>query len=134
MYGLGEDAGAIQLTADEMAPAVEDVHNAGRKVSIHAESALGVAAARRAGVDFVEHCNSLTPDLAAEMARRGVYKVTTLSFFYGVASQEPGPDVPAEYIRKARRVTAEAFEAQAGAPHRRVVRGGHRRRRALRSA
>lgn len=111
VYGLGEEAGAIQLTADEMAPAVQDVHNAGRKVSIHAESIAGVAAALRAGADFVEHCNAITPEIAMKMVDRGVYKVTTLSFFYGVASQEPGPTVPPDYVRKARRVTGEAFEA-----------------------
>ena len=111
VYGLGEEAGAIQLTADEMAPAVQDVHNSGRKVSIHAESVGGVAGALRAGADFVEHCNALTAEQAKEMAERGVYKVTTLSFFYGVASQEPSAAVPADYVRKARRVTGEAFES-----------------------
>lgn len=111
VYGQGEEAGAPQLTPEEMAPAVRDVHNSGRTVSIHAESAAGIAGALEAGADFIEHCNALTPELAARMAACGVYKVTTLSFFYGVASQEPGPAVPADYVRKARRVTHEAFES-----------------------
>jgi imidazolonepropionase-like amidohydrolase len=48
-------AGRPEMTEEEMAAICEEAHNAGILVAAHAQSAAGIAAALRAGVDTIEH-------------------------------------------------------------------------------
>jgi imidazolonepropionase-like amidohydrolase len=103
VYGLGHDEPwAPQLTVEEMLPAVEEAHKAGRVAAVHAEGEQGIVNAIEAGADTIEHCNQLTPETARLMAERGIFMVATLAWFFGVAEAEPSPIFHEEYIRKGR--------------------------------
>src|SRR5437879_8020379 len=75
-----------QLTVEEMRAAADEASKAGRVTAIHAEGEQGTANAIEAGADTIEHCNQLTPELAELMARRGIYMVPTLTWFFTVAA------------------------------------------------
>jgi imidazolonepropionase-like amidohydrolase len=108
VYGLRHDEPwSPQLELDELQAAVAEVHKAHRVAAIHAEGEQGIATAIEAGADTIEHGNQLTRELAEKMARRGIFLVPTLAWFFNVAEAEPGPAFDAEYVRKGR-VMAEA--------------------------
>ena len=103
VYGLRHDEPwSPQLTVEEMRAAADEAKKAGRVAAIHAEGGQGIANAIEAGADTIEHCNQLTPELAATMAARGIFMVPTLAWFFGVAESEPSPEFPEDYIRKGR--------------------------------
>ena len=54
-------AGRPEMTEEEMAAICEEAHNAGIRVAAHAQSAAGIRASLRAGVDTIEHGAQLTP-------------------------------------------------------------------------
>jgi imidazolonepropionase-like amidohydrolase len=68
-----------QATFDEMEAACQAAHNAGRRITAHAGSAVAIAEGVRAGLDCVEHGYFLDQRTVEEMAARSVYLVPTLS-------------------------------------------------------
>jgi imidazolonepropionase-like amidohydrolase len=56
-------AGRPEMTEEEMAAICEEAHNAGIPVAAHAQSAAGIRAALRAGVDTIEHGATMTPEI-----------------------------------------------------------------------
>lgn len=70
-----------ELSDEQMARAVEAAHRAGHKVMAHAEGAIGIKAAVRAGVDSIEHGTMLDEEGARMMAERGTWLVPTLYCF-----------------------------------------------------
>lgn len=70
-----------ELSDEQMARAVEVAHRAGHKVMAHAEGAVGIKAAVRAGVDSIEHGTMLDEEGARMMAERGTWLVPTLYCF-----------------------------------------------------
>jgi imidazolonepropionase-like amidohydrolase len=71
----GDEAGAQQLTLEEMRAIVEEAHKLGRKVAAHAHGASSIHDAILAGVDSVEH-GSLIDDEGIRLAReKGTYLV-----------------------------------------------------------
>ncbi|MHA6626272.1 amidohydrolase family protein [Pseudonocardia sichuanensis] len=56
-------AGRPEMTEEEMAAICEVAHNAGIPVAAHAQSAEGIRASLRAGVDTIEHGARLDPDV-----------------------------------------------------------------------
>jgi len=65
-------------TKEELDAVVSEAHAHGVKVAAHARSDSGVKIALASGVDSIEHGDSIRPEAAAEMARRGIYLVPTL--------------------------------------------------------
>ena len=65
-------------TKEEIAAVVSEAHARGVKVAAHARSDSGVRVAVEAGVDSIEHGDSIRPEMAKEMARRGIFLVPTL--------------------------------------------------------
>ena len=59
-----------ELSEEQMAEAVEVAHRAGKKVMAHAEGAVGIKAAVRAGVDSIEHGTMLDEEGARLMEQR----------------------------------------------------------------
>jgi imidazolonepropionase-like amidohydrolase len=59
-------------TKEEMAAVVDEAHAHRRPVAAHATSDTGVRMAVEAGVDSIEHGDSIRPEIAAEMARRKI--------------------------------------------------------------
>src|SRR5699024_7652367 len=57
--------GAPQIATDEMTAICEEDHNAGIRVAAHAQSAAGITAALRAGVDTIEHGAGMTTEMVA---------------------------------------------------------------------
>jgi imidazolonepropionase-like amidohydrolase len=65
-------------TKEEMAAVVDEAHARHRPVAAHATSDTGVRMAVEAGVDSIEHGDSIRPEIAAEMARRRIYLCPTI--------------------------------------------------------
>jgi len=74
-------------TKEEIEAVVSEAHAHRVKVAAHARSDSGVRIAVAAGVDSIEHGDSIRPDVAAEMARKGIALSPTLT----VAEYVAGP-------------------------------------------
>ncbi len=66
-------------TKEELAAVVSEAHGRGAKVAAHATSDTGTRMAVDAGVDSIEHGTSIRPELAREMARKGIFLSPTLT-------------------------------------------------------
>jgi imidazolonepropionase-like amidohydrolase len=91
-------------TKEELAAVVSEAHARGAKVAAHATSDTGARMAVEAGVDSIEHGTSIRPELAREMARKGIFLSPTLTVTAYVA--EPR-------AREGRAIWAEIPRAQA---------------------
>ncbi len=74
-------------TREEIEAVVSEAHAHRIKVSAHARSDSGVRIAIAAGVDSIEHGDSIRPEAAQEMARKGIFLSPTLT----VAAYVAGP-------------------------------------------
>jgi imidazolonepropionase-like amidohydrolase len=63
---------------DVLAAAIDAAHSAGARVTAHVFGTDALPGLIGAGIDCIEHGTGLTPDLIAEMARRGTALVPTL--------------------------------------------------------
>jgi imidazolonepropionase-like amidohydrolase len=70
-----------ELSEAQMAEAVVVAHRAGKKVMAHAEGAVGIKAAVRAGVDSIEHGTMLDEEGARLMEEHHTWLVPTLYCF-----------------------------------------------------
>jgi len=77
-----------EVTADEIAAAVDAAHAWGKKAGCHVMGSTAIARALDAGVDIIEHGHYLTPELADRMAAQGVSYTPTLSS-YDVQTMHP---------------------------------------------
>jgi imidazolonepropionase-like amidohydrolase len=91
-------------TKEELAAVVTEAHARGAKVAAHATSDTGARMAVEAGVDSIEHGTSIRPELAREMARKGIFLSPTLTVTAYVA--EPR-------AREGRAIWAEIPKSQA---------------------
>jgi imidazolonepropionase-like amidohydrolase len=76
-------------TPAELAAVVSEAHARGRKVAAHATSDTGTRLAVEAGVDSIEHGDSIRPEMAAEMARKGIALSPTQTVLYYFADLNP---------------------------------------------
>src|SRR5215471_10683486 len=74
-------------TKEEIEAVVSEAHAHRIKVVAHARSDSGVRIAIAAGVDSIEHGDSIRPEAAQEMARKGIFLCPTLT----VANYVAGP-------------------------------------------
>ena len=81
LYLDGPEPGVAPWTVDEIARVVEIAHGRGVRVTAHSGNLEGARVGIGAGVDALEHGFELDADLAAEMARRGTFLVSTLAIF-----------------------------------------------------
>ncbi len=101
------------FSEDELRSVVETAASAGRDVAAHASTAEGMMRAVRAGVRTIEHGDGGTPEVWAEMVRRGTWLCPTLAagdaiaHYGGWDGSEPAP---ARIVAK-RRQFAEALAA-----------------------
>jgi imidazolonepropionase-like amidohydrolase len=79
LYLDGPDVDTAPFTADEVGRAVQQANERGARVTAHATRLEGTRSAVHGGVFSVEHGVEIDADLAAEMARRDTYLVTTHS-------------------------------------------------------
>ncbi|HUG32728.1 MAG TPA: amidohydrolase family protein [Acidimicrobiia bacterium] len=85
-----ENPGPAQMTREEVAAVVEEVHRLGYRVAAHCEGLEGTRLAIEEGVDTIEHGFYLhqEPELLAQLAARGGVLVPTLSFLHDVAERK----------------------------------------------
>jgi len=79
LYMDGPDADASPWSATEVARVVDAAHARGIPVTAHSSRLNGAVEAVAGGVDSIEHGFDLDRDVAAEMARRGTFLVSTLA-------------------------------------------------------
>ena len=115
--GIGSTFTAF--TREELEAAVDEAHTWERGVAAHAIGAEGILRAVLAGVDSVEHCVQVTPQIAKEMATRGTFRGPTIVALLGMTDH---PDaVPAYAAEK-----AQALLDEAKVGHARALRAGVR--------
>ncbi|MBS0416277.1 MAG: amidohydrolase family protein [Proteobacteria bacterium] len=97
--------GGREATPDELAAAVDEAHNFGLKVAVHAHGAEGIKAAIRAGVASIEHGTLMDDEGRALMKQHGTYLVPTLEVRECV-----GTNYPPEFVEKANQVMAAQLQ------------------------
>jgi imidazolonepropionase-like amidohydrolase len=70
-----------QLTVEELEAIVDEAHRVGINVTAHAYGETALANSIEAGVDSIEHGIGLTRDIAAEIKKKGIYYIPTLTPF-----------------------------------------------------
>jgi len=81
LYLDGPDTGSSPWSAAEVRRVFRMAHDREARVTAHAGRLAGARAAVAGGVDAIEHGYELDADLAADMARRGTFLVSTLAVF-----------------------------------------------------
>ncbi len=113
LYLDGPEPGVAPWTAGEVERVVALAHARGARVTAHSGDLAGARVGVAAGVDALEHGFELDADVAAEMARRGTFLVSTLAIFrswasFGSTTRLPRFSEPAGRARiAARRERAE---------------------------
>jgi imidazolonepropionase-like amidohydrolase len=79
LYLDGPDPDSSPWTAAQIRPVVEAAHARGIRVTAHAGRLSGAREGVRGGVDAIEHGFQLNAAIAADMAERGTYLVSTLA-------------------------------------------------------
>jgi imidazolonepropionase-like amidohydrolase len=69
----GTTIGAQQFTLEEMKAIVDEAHELGLKVAVHAHGAKGIATAIEAGVDSIEHSSLITDESIKAAVKKGIY-------------------------------------------------------------
>lgn len=69
----GTTIGAQQFTLEEMKALVEEAHELGLKVAVHAHGAKGIASAIEAGVDSIEHASLITDESLKAAIKTGIF-------------------------------------------------------------
>jgi imidazolonepropionase-like amidohydrolase len=86
LYLDGADPAVCPWSVEEIAAAVATAHARGAKVTAHSGRIDGARKGVAGGVDAIEHGFELDTAVAAEMARRGTFLVSTLAVFRSWAS------------------------------------------------
>jgi hypothetical protein len=79
LYLDGPDPDSSPWTAAQIIPVVEAAHARGIRVTAHSGRLSGAREGVRGGVDAIEHGFQLDAAIAADMAERGTYLVSTLA-------------------------------------------------------
>ena len=103
----GTSPDTAQMTMEELAAAVDQAREAGRKVAAHAHGSSGMKNAIQAGVHSIEHATLLTDEAGALMKRYGVYMVPTLSALATTAACRPSCGIPESALTKAKALTKQ---------------------------
>ncbi|HYT33186.1 MAG TPA: amidohydrolase family protein [Thermoanaerobaculia bacterium] len=100
-------------TKEEIEAVVSEAHAHRIKVAAHATSDTGVRIAVEAGVDSIEHGQSIRPEIAREMARKGIFLCPTLTVGAYVAEPraKAGSPIWAEMPKIQRRSIENARKA-----------------------
>jgi imidazolonepropionase-like amidohydrolase len=94
-----------QFTLEELKAIVDETHSVGLKVAAHAYGEEALTNSVKAGVDSIEHGIGLTPEIAKEMERKGVFYIPTLSAYLAMA-----PTRNEEHLRLVKRHLTEDME------------------------
>jgi imidazolonepropionase-like amidohydrolase len=104
VLSLGDAPGATQLTVHEMMAAVEEAHNAGRKVAAHAHGKQAIKNAIAAGVDTIEHGSLIDDEGIASMCKANLWLVADIYNDDYILSHADDLKIPKESIEKERAI------------------------------
>ncbi len=96
----GSDAGAMEMTREELEAGISEAHKAGRKTAAHAKGEAGIMTALRAGIDSIEHGTALTEEAISWMVEKNVPVIFTLSALYNLERKGVDAGVPAYIMEK----------------------------------
>jgi imidazolonepropionase-like amidohydrolase len=94
-----------EATPEELAAAVDEAHNFGLKVAVHAHGAEGIKAAVRAGAASIEHGTLMDDEGRKLMKQRGTYLVPTLEVRECVKG-----NYPPEFVAKMKQMMTAQLE------------------------
>ncbi len=100
VLSFGGPVGAQQMSATELAAAVEETHRHGLRIAAHAHGTEGIKAAIRAGVDSIEHGSLLDDEAIRLLKKHGTFLTMNL-YPPGVVdldSMPPQIRAKAEYV------------------------------------
>jgi imidazolonepropionase-like amidohydrolase len=95
-------------TKEEIEAVVSEAHAHGVKVAAHARSDSGLRIAVNAGVDSIEHGDSIRPEMAAEMAKKGIAFCPTLTVVHYVSG--PRAAAGCAICAESAKIQARSFE------------------------
>jgi imidazolonepropionase-like amidohydrolase len=95
-------------TKEEIEAVVSEAHAHGVKVAAHARSDSGLRLAVAAGVDSIEHGDSIRPEMAAEMAKKGIAFCPTLTVVHYVSG--PRTAAGCAICAESAKIQAKSFE------------------------
>jgi imidazolonepropionase-like amidohydrolase len=106
-----------EISDAELKAAIDEAHDHGKRVAVHAISEAGIAAAVRLGADLIAHAGFPSPEVIAVMKKRGVQQLPTL-FSFATAKPEHVAAVEAHMRRAVAAGLPVAFGTDAGViPH-----------------
>jgi len=94
-------------TKEEIEAVVSEAHARGHRVAAHATSDTGARMAVAAGVDSIEHGDSIRPELAREMARKGIFFCPTQTVLYYFADRTP--EAERDEIKRTEEIAARSI-------------------------
>lgn len=109
----GSDPSAAEMTAEEIATAIEEAHARGLKAAAHAHGGPGARYAVESGIDTVEHGTQIDdPDLIGLMRERGTLMVINLWNSNPKRYEDPAMKAryPKFHFEKGRALAHKAFE------------------------
>lgn len=114
----GTTIGAQQFTLEEMSAIVDEAHQLGMKVAVHAHGAQGIATALQAGVDSIEHSSLITDESIAAAVRQGTFLSMDIYVSDFILSEGEAAGILPESLEKEREVgqaQRERFQAAVAA-------------------
>ena len=107
----GVEAGAPQLTYEELKAGVEEAHKAGRKTASHAQGKEGIKNSLRAGMDTIEHGIDIDDEAIDLFQEKKAALVPTLCAPFHILEKGAKSGIPEFIIEKTRRVGATHLES-----------------------
>ncbi len=103
----GDAVGVSQMSAEELAAAVQTAVRAERKVAAHAHGTEGIIEAVRAGVHSIEHGSILNAEAIGLMKKRGTFLVPTLYVARAVEEQAAAGKLSPSSAQKVAEITPQ---------------------------
>jgi imidazolonepropionase-like amidohydrolase len=107
----GMEAGALQLTYEELKAGVEEAHKAGRKAASHAQGNEGIKNSLRAGMDTIEHGVAIDEEAINLFHEKKAALVPTFSAPFHILEKGARSGIPDFVIEKTKRVKATHIES-----------------------
>lgn len=110
----GTTIGAQQFTLEEMKAIVDEAHELGLKVAVHAHGAKGIQTALEAGVDSVEHASLITDESLKLAVRKGTFLSMDIYVSDFILSEGEAAGILPESLEKEKtvgRAQRERFQA-----------------------
>lgn len=107
----GIEAGAPQLTYEELKAGVEEAHKAGRKAASHAQGNEGIKNSLKAGMDTIEHGIDIDEEAIGLFLEKKAALVPTLSAPFHILEKGTKSGIPDFIIEKTKRVKTTHMES-----------------------